>query len=556
MKRLPSIRALVRGKRRGTFLSLAVLAFAALTLVVGAAAADSPPVNNSLPTITGTAQQGHVLTVQSGSWSGANLVFSYQWKRCDAAGANCAHIGGATAQTYTLAGADVGATLRISVTATNSGGASKALSDPTAVVSAVNAPVNTTAPSISGTAQQGATLTALDGSWSGTPPIDFSYTWQICDSHGAGCNTIGGATAQTYVPSSSDVGHTVRVQVKATNSGGSASALSGSSAVIASQGNAPANTAVPTLSGSQLEGSTLTVSQGAWQGAAPLAYAYGWQRCDASGNNCSTISGANGTTYKLAHADVGNRVRGAVTASNTLGATTAYTALSGVVGSTFQAVNTSLPVISGTAAVGKTLSTSNGSWSGATPFQFSYQWARSNSKGGYDPIANATQQRYTVTSADVGHRLYMQVKAQNKYGPAWATSNPTAPVSATAPAAKVIPVASMALPDRLVISKVAFSPNILRTRSSFQLRVWIRNQQGNLVQGALVYELGLPYNWVRNSAELQTGADGSVTLTVTPTAKLPLGHPGALVMFVRARKPGDSLLSGVSTRRLIQVRIR
>ena len=50
-------------------------------------------------------------------------------------------------------------------------------------------------------------------------------------------------------------------------------------------------------------------------------------------------------------------------------------------------------------------------------------------------------------------------------------------------------------------------------------------------------------------------SDGSVTLTVTPTFQLPVGH-GALVMFVRARKPGGNVLAGVSTRRLVQVRIR
>ena len=133
----------------------------------------------------------------------------------------------------------------------------------------------------------------------------------------------------------------------------------------------------------------------------------------------------------LARGDVGNRVRGVVTASNTLGSTTAYTDLSAVVVSTREPVNTALPVIGGNPVLGQTLSTTVGAWSGATPFRYSYQWARGNDKGGYDPIPQATQQTYKLTQADVGHPLYMQVKAENSYGPAWATSKPTANITGT-----------------------------------------------------------------------------------------------------------------------------
>ena len=75
----------------------------------------------------------------------------------------------------------------------------------------------------------------------------------------------------------------------------------------------------------------------------------------------------------------------------------------------------------------------------------------------------------------------------------------------------------------------------------------VTDSQGHPVQGALVYQVGLPYGWVKGSQEEATGADGSVTLTVAPTARLPVGGKNALVMFVRARKPGGSLLAGVST---------
>jgi hypothetical protein len=51
-----------------------------------------------------------------------------------------------------------------------------------------------------------------------------------------------------------------------------------------------------------------------------------------------------------------------------------------------------------------------------------------------------------------------------------------------------------------------------------------------------------------------TGTDGWATITLLPTRLMPL-HRAAVVFFVRARKPGDNLLAGVSTRRLVQVRV-
>jgi len=103
----------------------------------------APPSNTSLPVVSGRAQVGQVLSASTGSWSGAPTGYAYQWSRCDSSGASCSLIGGATASSYALAGADVGATIRVVVTASNSAGSSSATSAQTAVVQAVPAAPST-----------------------------------------------------------------------------------------------------------------------------------------------------------------------------------------------------------------------------------------------------------------------------------------------------------------------------------------------------------------------------------------------------------------------------
>jgi thermitase len=103
------------------------------------------PTNTVAPSVGGTAQVGQKLIATTGSWSQSPSAYAYRWQRCGSTGLNCSPISAATAQTYTVVTADVGSTLRVSVTASNSAGASTPASSlPTSVVRASSATFGTT----------------------------------------------------------------------------------------------------------------------------------------------------------------------------------------------------------------------------------------------------------------------------------------------------------------------------------------------------------------------------------------------------------------------------
>lgn len=90
-----------------------------------------------------------------------------------------------------------------------------------------------TAPAITGTLTVGQTLSVSNGSWTGTGPLRYTYTWQRCDSGGANCATIEGYTESTYVLTSSDAGSTMKAKVTAVNSEGQATAAAATTAHVA-----------------------------------------------------------------------------------------------------------------------------------------------------------------------------------------------------------------------------------------------------------------------------------------------------------------------------------
>jgi hypothetical protein len=228
-------------------------------------------------------------------------------------------------------------------------------------------------------------------------------------------------------------------------------------------------------------------------------------------------------------------------------------------------VNTSPPTISGTPRQGETLTANNGTWTGDAPITYTYQWQRCDRNGGAcSNIGGADEKTYTLRNPDVGNTLRVRVTATNRDGSTSRTTVPTAviadrPAAPAPPAANgcpagtgPIPVAGITPPARLVIDGQSIAPSpVGRSTSSITVRFHVSACGGRAVQGALVYGAAVPFQQF-SETEQPTGADGWATLTMNRQSAFPASQrQQLLVVFARARKPGETLLGGISTRRLV-----
>ena len=198
----------------------------------------------------------------------------------------------------------------------------------------------------------------------------------------------------------------------------------------------------PVISGTDQVGKVLTSTTGTWTGA--TSFAYQW-----SGNHVP-IKGATAATYTPVSSDAGHTLTSTVVATGSPGALSSATSAATVPitggGQTTAAaaaypVLLEFPVITGTAQVGKVLTSTTGTWTGAT--SFAYQWS-----GNKTPIAGATAATYTPVSSDAGHTLTSTVVA---------TGSPGARSSATSAATVPIVAASSGSPPVTVSGSVPFT---------------------------------------------------------------------------------------------------
>ena len=368
------------------------------------------PLNTVLPTVSGTTQEDQTLSTSDGNWTGSPTDFSYAWERCDRHGNSCTAVPAATTSSYILTSADVGSTIRATVTAGNGNGSTSTDTSATAVV-------DPTAGSSLGTFGNTA-----PGSSSMRPSAGYNYGSVFRLSETA--KTIdfkfyagGGSAAQRFTPLIYNV-----------DSSGAPTTLVTSGAEVTVAAGQAAGWVISTLP-------VVPLAPGSYM----LALLAGPTDSSATVNYTTVGDPAAGQhnaivypyTYPTPPADWGVTQNDSHLSSFYVDYTTS--------GSTGSApVNTNLPVISGTAQQGQSLSGSNGNWSN-NPTSYRYQWQRCNPSGAScTSIAAGTSASYTAALADLAHTLRVVVIASNAVGPSSpATSTATAVVSVSTSASGV-----------------------------------------------------------------------------------------------------------------------
>jgi hypothetical protein len=330
----------------------------------------------------------------------------------------------------------------------------------------------------------------------------------------------------------------------------------------------PANTAEPRISGAPVVGSRLATTNGSWTNN-PTAFGYQWVRCPTSGGrpdafDCNPIGGATNRNYVLVNADAGVRLRVRVTASNSDGARTVASNATEVIREAVSPPrNQRRPSISGPLNVNETLRASTGTWSGTQPITFSFQWLRCDRGGGNClTLPGFTDDAYTLREGDIDHTLRVRVNASNAAGSDSAMSARTGVVQGPAlPAGAVrlpngeisIPVASVPSNQRLIVDRVDFVPNPVRSRSgAITIRVKVKDTRNYVVRDALVFLRSTPVVTTTPAAQ-PTGQDGWVQYTVQPEGDFPLRDGYNVQFYVKAYRAGDPVLAGVAGSRLVQV---
>ncbi|WP_162138940.1 excalibur calcium-binding domain-containing protein [Gryllotalpicola ginsengisoli] len=359
---------------------------------------DEQPALSGSVSISGTARVGATLTAATDGWP-SDATLAYQWFADGTALP-------ATGPTLTLAPEQLGASITVTVTGTESGYAdATATSD---AVGPVAAGVLTKAtPTISGTVKVGSTVTAHPGTW--TSGTAFAYQWY------ASSVKISGATHQSYTIPAAYRGKTLTVHVTGTLAGYTSSTLGSKRTAAIASGTL--RSIAPKISGTAKVGSTLTAIRGSW--GSGVRYSYQWL---ASGR---AIPKATHSTFTPTAAQLGKSIIVKVTGSKP-----GYTTAARISARTHTVVAGTLkwttPKISGTARVGSTLTAIRGTWSSGT--SFSFQWYASGKA-----ISKATRSTLVLTSAQKGARITVRVTGR-KAGYTTVSKLSAATAAVTAPA--------------------------------------------------------------------------------------------------------------------------
>lgn len=489
---------------------------------------DPGTLTTSEPVLSGVAEVGRTLSVDPGVW-GPSVEPGLQWYR------GSTPITGEFARTYVVSSADIGQQVWVRATGTKAGytPASRDSQRSAVVPTPPQQLVATSAPTISGTARVGQTLTAILGTWNASD-VTSTYQWRRAG------QDITGATSRTYTATSADAGATLTVQVTGRKSGmldGTAVSAETAQVVLPSI----AISARPVIGGTPQVGRALTVDLGT---VSPLDATphYQWLK------DGVVIPGATSLSYTPSASDVGSALTftHSATKKDWADASTTSTATARVVAAdsvpttptpsptptTEPIESVDRPTLTGTPTVGQVLTASPGTWSplDVTP---QYAWLRDGT-----PIAGATDSSYRLVSADAGREISVRVTVSK---PDWVdTSAVSDPVLVASP-----PAVSNAIKPRItgtprVGSTLSVNPGTWTPTSVALTYQWRRN--GAAIKGATKRTYGL------------TTADQGKRISVRVTAAR-FGYSPTTVESTRtaaiARKltPSISVSTTVSSRR-------
>ncbi len=178
---------------------------------------------------------------------------------------------------------------------------------------------------------------------------------------------------------------------------------------------------------------------------------------------------------------------------------------------------------------------------------------------------------YVLKSTDVGNTIRFKVDAKNSAGSNSATSTPTAVIAAaTRPlppppttaagcpgGTGAVNIANIGSPALLLIDAQQTNPSVVNSGTNqLIVRYHVSACKGRSVQGALVYATAVPFNQLTIPPERQTNSGGWAELDFRMLAGFPVSSKQQLIaIFARARKSGENILGGISTRRLFSVKV-
>ncbi|MDQ0322363.1 VCBS repeat-containing protein [Pararhizobium capsulatum DSM 1112] len=374
-----------------------------------------------LASFAGAPVQGQALVANVADPDGlANVTITYRWQQL--VGSTWSNISGATGPSWTLQAAQVGRQVRLRVTYTDQGTATESnrTSPATPLIIASNPAGNDSGVvSLSGTPTQNQTLAASVTDVDGVTPAAVSYRWQ--QSNGSSWSDIADATASALTLQQAQVGRQVRILATYTDSQGNIATVSSAPTSAIANAN---DVGVATITGTPVQGKTLTAAATDLDGLANVTMTYSWQQL--IGTTWTNISGATGQAWTLQAAQLGRQVRVRVSYTDQLSGvesnrTSAPTPLVSPATN-----NQGVLSISGTPTQNQLLTALVTDPDGV-PGSVSYQWQQSSNGTIWTNIGGATARTLPLQQAQVGSFVRATANYVDTLGSVENVSSPATP---------------------------------------------------------------------------------------------------------------------------------